>query len=95
MNNRQKRKREKMKRQSIHQILDLVLDINGLQESKKELTGDHPTAFLYFSGHVAEISVDVHENGWEPDNGPSFSRDVYLKNNDFRKLVNELRRIRK
>ena len=50
MNKRLKRKAEKRRRQQICEALDLCLQINGLQESKRELTGDHPTAFLNFLG---------------------------------------------
>lgn len=52
------------KRAALHKILDLVLDINGLEERKQEVTGDKPTAFFTFSGHMASVNVDVYENGW-------------------------------
>lgn len=53
------------KRRIAHEILDLVLDINSCDSRKKELTGDKPTAFFEFSGHVACIKTEVIKTGWE------------------------------
>ena len=80
MTKRQKKKAEKLKREAIHEMLDLALDINGLQASKRDITGDHPTTFLYMSGHVGKIRVDVHPHGWEPDEGPDkrLSVETYM-----------------
>lgn len=52
-------------RRKIHEILDLVLLVNGLNERKKRLTGDRPTAFLRFSGHVALLETEIYASGWE------------------------------
>lgn len=57
---------DKEKRELLHRILDLVIDINGLEERKVNVSGDKPTAFLYFSGHTADLDVQVHEKGWNP-----------------------------
>ena len=67
MNRRMKNKIEKRRRQQICKVLDLCLQINGLQKSKKKRTGNHPTAFFMFLGHVALIEVDVHEHGWDSE----------------------------
>ena len=67
MNKRMNNKIEKRRRQQICKVLDLCLQINGLQKSKKECTGNHPTAFFKFYGHVALVEVDVHEHGWDPE----------------------------
>ena len=48
MNQRLKRKAEKRRRQQICEALDLCLQINGLQESKRELTGGSPYSVLSF-----------------------------------------------
>lgn len=64
MNKRMKNKIEKRRRQQICEVLDLCLQINGLQSSQRRYTGCHPTAFFRLSGHVALVEVDVHENGW-------------------------------
>lgn len=66
------------KRRIAHEILDLVLDINGCDSRKKELTGDKPTAFFKFSGHVACIEVEVIRTGWKVGRKSDFSLKAYL-----------------
>lgn len=56
--------RDDEKREKIHQILDLVFDINGFEERRQDVTGDKPTVFMYISGHTASIDVTVVPNGW-------------------------------
>lgn len=68
MNNR-KRKRLKAHRKSwldekVHQIFDLCLKINGFEKRKREETGKLPTVFFDFSGHTAEIEVEIFLEGW-------------------------------
>ena len=65
MNQRLKRKAKKRRRQQICEALDLCLQINGLQKSKRRLTGDHPTAFFEFNGRAAGVGVRVFRYGWE------------------------------
>lgn len=66
MRNRLKKKAEKRKRQMIHELLDLVLDINGLNPRKQKLTGNLPTAFFEFNGHVGDLTVRLYPRGWCP-----------------------------
>ncbi len=56
-----------MTRKQIHDLLDIILDINGLEPRQREKTGSQPTAFFQFSGHVAKVRIDVFENGWYTD----------------------------
>lgn len=70
MRDRLKKKTEKRKREQIHRLLDLVLDINGLEERKQSVTGNLPTAFFDFSGHVGWVDVQIFTNGWTPDKSP-------------------------
>lgn len=67
MTKRGRKKAEKLKREAIHKLLDLALDINGVRVSQRKFTGDDPTAFFYMSGHVGKITVDVHPCGWRAD----------------------------
>ena len=78
MNQRLKRKAKKRRRQQICEALDLCLQINGLQKSKRGLTGDHPTAFFSFRGHVAEVTVETYATGWEPGMDADKYLDAYL-----------------
>lgn len=58
---------EERRRAKLHQILDLVLDINGLEPRDRKMTGNLPTVFMNLSGHVGWIEVEVYRNGWERD----------------------------
>lgn len=85
MNNRLKRKAEKQKREQIHKLLDLVLDINGLGQRQKKITGNRPTAFFEFSGHVGWVETDIRLHGYaDGDDGPRRVIRTYTK--DLRKL---------
>lgn len=78
MNKRLKKKIDKRKRDKIHKILDMVLDINGFEERKVEKTGSKPTVFASFSGHISEIKVSVYSGGWSGFGGPDFRKSCYL-----------------
>lgn len=66
MNRRMKKKVEKRKRKQIHELLDLVLDVNGLEPREQSITGNLPTVFFEFSGHVGRVSVRIYSTGWAP-----------------------------
>lgn len=93
MNKRMKNKIEKRGRQQICEVLDLCLQINGLQESKKERTGNHPTTFFVFSGHVALVEVDVHEHGWDSEWDSRKEYRAYLDQpKKLEKLIQQLKK---
>lgn len=73
---RQKRKVEKRRRAELHRVLDLCLDINGMQSSCRERTGNHPTAFLTLWGHTGTCDVEIYHMGWE--SGPE-SEEIAFK----------------
>lgn len=91
MTKRQKIKADKLKRKAIHDMLDLALDINGMQASEQETTGDHPTAFFYMSGHIGKVEVDIHARGWHADDRPDISVRTYM-DEDLSGAVRELSR---
>ena len=68
MRDRLRKKAEKRKREQIHRLLDLALDINGLKPRKQAITGNLPTVFFKFSGHVGWVDIQIHSAGWDPDN---------------------------
>ena len=70
MKKRLEKKMEKRKREQIHRLLDLALDINGLEPRKQAITGSLPTAFFYFSGHTGWAEIQVHSDGWDAENYP-------------------------
>lgn len=50
MKRRIEKKVEKRRRDKIHELLDLTLDINSTMPREQEKTGNKPTAFLIFRG---------------------------------------------
>lgn len=65
MNKRIKRKIEKRRRKEVLQILDLALQVNGLDCRKQELTGNLPTVMIYFHGHVARLDMTIYTEGYQ------------------------------
>ena len=53
-------------REKIHELLDIVLDGNGLHDRRRDMTGRLPTVFFNFSGHVSTITITLHKDGWTP-----------------------------
>lgn len=78
MNKRAKKKAEKRRRALVHQILDVVLDINGTERRKKECTGNLPTAFFEFSGHTSGVCVEIFRTGWDSGQNRDFYEYGYL-----------------
>ncbi len=75
MNNRKrnraaaKHKADLSRRRDLHKLFDLVLDINGVDQRKQEITGNLPTAFFSFSGHIASAQVEIYAQGWDANAG--------------------------
>lgn len=92
---RAKRMAEKKRRRELHRILDLILDINGTGERRRKETGDLPTAFLDFSGHVGRVDVQIYDTGWDREEKMShkLKADTYMPS-DLKKTVKELEKIR-
>lgn len=40
------------KMEKLHEILDLVIEINGMEPRKRDITGEKPTVFLEYAGHT-------------------------------------------
>ena len=93
MNKRMKNKIEKRRRQQICKVLDLCLQINDLQGSERAVTGNHPTVFFYFLGHVASVKVDVHECGWDYGTKPDREYRKYVDQpGELEKLIQQLKK---
>ena len=79
---------EKVKLKSqVYEIMDLVLEGNGYEQRQREMTGTLPTFFVYFSGHVNTLTVDIHTDGWSSghskDKGFEFRLDNVLSKKDM------------
>ena len=51
-------------RKQAHELLDIVLDANGLEDRSQEKTGNKPTVFFRYSGHVNEMEMSLYKDGW-------------------------------
>lgn len=74
------KKVEKLRRKKIHDVLEMVLEINGTHSRDRELTGNKPTAFFYFSGHIADVAVSLYKNGWDFGCEADFRMEAYTDN---------------
>lgn len=67
-------------RKKLHELLDIVLDGNGLGERSRAQTGTLPTLFFRYSGHVARVDIDLCSNGWTP--GMTYDKNWYISTDD-------------
>ena len=72
MNKRAKKKAEKRRRALAHQILDIVLDINGLEERRVSVSGNKPTASFDFTGNTCGVSACIYDTGYSDGKRTSF-----------------------
>lgn len=64
-----------LRRNKILQIVMYATLLND-EPTKRDLTGDKPTVFCDFSGHVSLFKVRIHNHGWEPDSDADVIFDV-------------------
>lgn len=57
------RNQQKEAREIAKQIFNLAVAINS-NCTTKETTGEKPTVFVGFSGHIAGVDISIHRNGW-------------------------------
>ena len=57
------KEQQKEAREIVKQIFHLALAINP-NYTTQDKTGEKPTVFVNFSGHVAGIDVRIYRNGW-------------------------------
>lgn len=75
----------------VKQIFDLGLAINS-NCTQRETTGEKPTVFVSFSGHIAGVHVEIYCKGWDSevdDDSLVLSYMVYLGDEMFTTLVDE------
>lgn len=53
------------KRKIMDEAIRLAMKING--GAVKRCGKGHPTAFIYYSGHINGLEVKIYENGWVAD----------------------------
>lgn len=81
MNKRLQKKVEKRKRAEVHELLDIALRINGVEERKCSVSGVKPTAMFCFSGHVAGVDMSFYDSGWSRENSATENYMVWFADN--------------
>lgn len=84
------------KREKLHQILDLVIDINGFDSRRVSLTGDKPTAFFWFSGHVSSLEVFLYTRGYKRNSKCNVKMEDYIdeENPKLDEMIQKLEEIK-
>lgn len=78
-------------REIVKQIFELALEINS-NCTQRETTGEKPTVFVSFSGHIAGVQIEIYCKGWdseEDDDSLVLKYLVYLGDEMFTTLVDE------
>lgn len=76
-------------REIVKQIFNLALAINP-NDTKQDKTGNKPTVFVRFSGHIAGVGVEIYHDGWDSEKECSRTRYmIYLGDEMFTELVDE------
>lgn len=78
--------------EKIKLILELSYKLNPTG-TERSVTGDKPTAFVSFNGHIARLEVWIHENGWdgkEPYCYPSKYYNIKIENDDETDKLDEV-----
>ena len=88
MNKRIAKKVEKRRRDKIHELLDLTLDINSTMPRWRQETGEQSTAFLNFMGHIGVASIQIYMEGWETGSSPS--KDMWVHTYSVKELSQAL-----
>lgn len=78
MKKRLEKKVEKMRRKKVHEILEMVLEINGTHPRNFDRTGDKTTASFTFSGVVASVEADIYRDGWDIGKKMDFFVHAYI-----------------
>lgn len=78
MKKRLKKKVEKIRRKKVHEILEMVLEINGTHPRNFNRTGDKTTASFAFSGVVASVEADIYRDGWDFGKKMDFFEHAYI-----------------
>ena len=71
--------------EKVLEIMAVALEFNG-KPTKQELTGNKPTIFVDFAGHVCELDVGIYMDGWSS----SANKDVKQMYLDSPSVAKEL-----
>lgn len=85
------RNQQKEAREIVKQIFKLALAINS-NCTQRKTTGEKPTVFVGFSGHIAGVHIEIYGKGWnsgEDDDSLVSRYLLYLGDEMFTELVDE------
>lgn len=77
------------KKEKLHKILDLILDINCF-ENKDGIDDNKPKTMFEFMGHANSISIRVFAEGWSPEKKPDIRHVVLGIDENLNKVITEL-----
>lgn len=65
--------------EKIGKVIEMAAQLNSSSTSR-DITGEKPTIFVMFSGHVSLLQVQIHYFGWgdAPYDEPDYSWDIYI-----------------
>ena len=80
-------KRAAMRIKAVCEIMEMCLEINGLEDRKREKYENFPTVFCDFSGHVDCLKIRIYYDGWYRGANPDYQYDFALDSDDFWRSV--------
>lgn len=80
MNEKTTTEKQEIIRKQLHELLDIVLDGNGIESRARDNTGTLPTLFFEYSGHINMVRIDLHSDGWQKGNTYDAQFEQYLTN---------------
>jgi hypothetical protein len=65
--------------EKIGKVIEMAAQLNSSSTSR-DVTGNKPTIFVMFSGHVSLFEVQIHSLGWgdAPYDEPDYSWKIYI-----------------
>ena len=83
------KEQQKETREIVKQIFNLALAVNP-NDTEQDTTGNKPTVFVNFSGHIAGVEVEIYHDGWDSEKECSQTcYMIYLGDERFTELVDE------
>lgn len=76
------------KRVKAFEIMKLAMLLNDT-ETKQEITGNKPTVFVEFSGHVNALSCRICLNGWHPHHDSNYDFSIFFLEENCSKELDE------
>ena len=65
-------------RNQLQTLLEIVLETNGYEARKQDETGNMPTMFMEYSGHVNLLKITIHPDGWYRNADGKLLLETYL-----------------